>query len=209
MDMLDDFFGRNGFSVIFPEKKSLSELISIIRNAKEIATLSGSVQHNMLFAEDGAKQIVIEKTAVTVDFVRDITRMKNLDTTYIDANLMVYPVNVGYGPFLMCYSGNLQRFAEDNGFIPADPRFESPERMRKILRQYFKVYDKIYHYKWYMEDWEVKHFSNTIWEAVNEGYDYFENYLNGQQPFLPEHYFNYHYWKRIIRGFIKPHRKNL
>ena len=203
MDMLDEFFQKNGYQVVFPEQKSLSELICIIRNADTVATLSGSIQHNMLFAMDKAKQIVLEKTAVTVDFVCDLNRIKDFETTYVDANLCVYPVNIGYGPFIMRYSGMLQKFAEENGFLPADPEFESKKRMKKILQNYLKTYQNVYRKKWYMEDWEAKQFALTIWEAVNEGYDYYEPYLSGREPLSLREYLNSRFVKRVTNKLRK------
>ena len=199
MDVLDDFFQKNGYKVVFPEKESLSDLIRILCNAETVATLSGSIQHNLLFAGDTLEQIVLEKTAVTVDFVRDITRLKGFKTTLIDANICVYPVNIGFGPFIMCYSGMLQKFAEAKGYLPADPGFENKKRMKKILCMYFKAYKDAYQKKWYMEEWEAKDFALTIREAVNDGYTYFEPYLSGKKPFLITDYFNLRFIKRLIR----------
>ena len=199
MDMLDEFFGKNGYKVVFPEQESLSDLITMVRNADTVATLSGSIQHNLLFAEDGLKQIVLEKTVVTVDFVRDITRFKNFDTTYIDANICVYPVNIGFGPFIMRYSGMLQKFAEAHGYLPADPIFESSKRMKKILCMYFKAYSNAYQKKWYMEEWEAKDFALAIREAVNDGFSYYEPYLSGRRPFLFRDYLSLRLLKRLLR----------
>lgn len=198
MDMLDEFFQKNGYQVVFPEQKSLSDLIRIIRNADMVATLSGSIQHNMLFALDNAKQIVLEKTAVTVDFVCDLNRIKDFDTTYIDANLCVYPVNIGYGPFIMRYSGMLQKFAETNGYLPADPEFESKQRMKKILQNYLQTYQDVYQKKWYMERWEAKQFALTIWEAVNDGYSYYEPYLSGRKPLFACDYLKPRLLNRVV-----------
>ena len=203
MDMLDEFFQKNGYKVVFPEKESLTDLICILCNADIVATLSGSIQHNMLFARDNTKQIVIEKTAVTVDFVCDINRAKDFDTIYIDANLCIYPVSIGYGPFIMCYSGKLQKFAESYGYLPADGKYENKKRMKKILRGYFKAYSKAYMKKWYMERWEAKQFSLTIWEAVNEGYLYFEPYLSGREPLFIREYLSPHYLRRAIILLLK------
>lgn len=199
MDMLDEFFGKNGYKVVFPEKESLSDLICILRSVKTVATLSGSIQHNLLFAKDELEQIVIEKTVVTVDFVRDITRFKKFNTTYIDANICIYPVNLGFGPFIMRYSGMLQKFAEAHGYLPADSIFESKKRMKKILKKYFKVYSNAYQKKWYMEEWEAKDFALAIREAVNDGYSYFEPYLSGKKPVLLKDYLSLRFLKRLIR----------
>lgn len=199
MDMLDDFFGKNGYRIVFPEQESLSDLICILRNAKIVSTLSGSIQHNLLFAKDELEQIVIEKTVVTVDFVRDITRFKYFNTTYIDANICVYPVNIGFGPFIMCYSGMLQKFAEAHGYFQADPEFESKKRMKKILRMYLKTYSNTYQKKWYLERWEAKDFALAIWEAVNDGYSYYEPYLSGRQPIFGKDCLSLRFLKRFIR----------
>ena len=203
MDMLDEFFQKNGYQVVFPEQEALSDLIQIIRNADTVATLSGSIQHNMLFASDSAKQIVLEKTAVTVDFVCDISRIKDFDTTYIDANLCVYPVSIGYGPYIMCYSGMLQKFSEKNGYLSADPEYESKKRMKRILKSYMKAYADAYQKKWYMERWEAKQFALTTWEAVNEGYDYYEPYLSGREPLFLHDCLNSHFLKRVMNKLRK------
>ena len=199
MDMLDDFFETNGYQIVFPEKESLFDLIRIIRNADIVATLSGSIQHNLLFAVDSLKQIVIEKTAVTVDFVRDINRIKGFDTTYIDANLCVYPVNIGYGPFIMRYNGMLQKYAEKNRYLPPKGNYESKNRMKKILQMYFKEYEKVYHKKWYMEEWEAKDFALTIREAVNDGFTCYEPYLSGRKPLFARDYFSLHFIRSLFR----------
>lgn len=203
MDMLDDFFQKNGYQIVFPEKESLSDLIRIIRSADLVATLSGSIQHNLLFAEDSLQQIVIEKTAVTVDFVCDLSRIKDFDTTYIDANLCVYPVNIGYGPFIMRYSGMLQKFAERNDYLPPEAFYESKKRMKKILQMYIKAYVDAYQKKWYMEEWEAKDFALTIREAVNDGYVYYEPYLSGIKPLFFRDYLDLRLLKRVVNKLKK------
>lgn len=47
MDALDHFFRKNGFSVLAPEKMSLSQMIFTIRNAETVATISGTLPHNI------------------------------------------------------------------------------------------------------------------------------------------------------------------
>lgn len=201
MDMLDDFFSRNGFEVFYPEHHSLSNLVYVMQHAEVIATLSGSVQHNMMFAPDGVKHIIIEKTVVTVDFQVTINQMKQFDVTYIDANLPIYPVSIGYGPYIMRYSGLLRKFAEDHGYQPADPSFEDEKRMRQIFRKYMKAYRGEYQYQWYLANWEQQ-FIAAIREGYEEGLDYFRPYLTREKPFAFYQYFLPHYWKRFARRML-------
>ncbi len=202
MDMLDEFFGKNGYQVVYPEHFSLSDLVCLMRHAKTIASLSGSVQHNMMFAPKGIEHIIIEKTIVTVDFQIPINLMKEFDATYIDANLPIYPVSIGYGPYIMRYSGWLQKFAEDNGYLAADPSFEDPKRMKKILSKYMKAYEKEYQYQWFLMDWEQQ-FIASIREGYEEGFEYFKPYLTRKKPFCIRQYFEFHYWKQFAKRILR------
>ena len=201
MDMLDEFFEKNGYKIVYPEHHSLANLIYLMKNAEEIATLSGSVQHNMMFAPDRKKHIIIEKTVVTVDFQIDINLMKDFDVTYIDANLPIYPISIGYGPYIMYYSGMLRKFAEERGYLPADPSFEDKNRMKKIFSKYMKAYREEYQYQWFLADWEEQ-FISSIREGYLEGFEYFKEYLTRQKPYKVSHYFELHYWKNFVRKMI-------
>ena len=203
-DMLDDFFLKNDYAVIYPEKISLSYLIYILQNADVIATMSGSVQHNLLFAPDRKKEIILEKTVVTVDFTIDINIMKKFETIYIDSNMCIYPVNIGYGPYIYTYHGYLEEFALKYGLKPVEAFYENPARMKKILKKYMKIYRKEYGYKWYINDWELQ-FIDSIKQACDEGYQYFEVYLSREKPFLFQHYFMFHYWKQFISHVLHVH----
>ena len=55
LDLLDNYFQNNGYKVLHPEKMTLSELLFYMKKADEIAMISGSVHHNILFAEDEKK----------------------------------------------------------------------------------------------------------------------------------------------------------
>lgn len=55
LESIDDFYHKNGYMVLSPEKITLSQIIYYVRNAKICASLSGSLPHNMLFASDDQK----------------------------------------------------------------------------------------------------------------------------------------------------------
>ena len=201
LDMLDDYFKKNGYEVIYPEQHSLSYLICMIRNADVVATNSGSIQHNMLFAQDNKKHIVIERTVVTVDFTVDINRMRNLDVIYIDANLPIYSVSIGYGPFIMFNSKMLQKFTQDYQYVPVDTAYTEKKRMKKIFFKYMKSYRQEYQYQWYMADWEQP-FIAAIREGYEEGFEYYKDLIMTEKAFLPHHYFEIRFWKRKGRRMM-------
>ena len=103
LDSLDDYFQRNGFQILAPEKVPLSQMVFYLRNAKEIASMSGSTPHNMLFANNGQKLTIIERLVMNDDHQVCINRMRQLDVTPIDASFHLYPVDF-CGPYFLGYN---------------------------------------------------------------------------------------------------------
>lgn len=202
LEMLDDYFERNGYKVVSPEKMSLSHLIFLLQNAEIIASLSGSLPHNLLFGEDGKNLIIIERNVLNNEIQVDINKMKSLHVTYVDANIPIYSINLGWGPFIMSYDGMLAKFSQDNHYIEPDNRFLSKKYMKSLFVRYMKSYMREYHYQWFMEDWAEK-YVGYIREGYKAGYDYYKEYLSGEKPFLLRHYFQKHYMKRIIKKFLR------
>ncbi len=52
-----------------------------------------------------------------------------------------------------------------------------------------------------MEPWYPE-IADSLYEAYEDNYPYFQEYLDGNKPFLPEHYFQIHYWKQFIKRLI-------
>ncbi|MBO7254515.1 MAG: glycosyltransferase family 61 protein [Clostridia bacterium] len=200
-EVLDDFFEKNGYEVISPEKMTLSEMIFCIRNAEVCATLSGSLPHNLLFAQDGKKLIIVERCVLNNEIQVDVNRMKNLNVTYIDANFPIYTVNMS-GPFIMAYNDKLQKFAKDNHMLPPDSKFLTSKHLNLCFKKYMENYRKEYNYRWYMDDWYVS-YADYLWEAYKDGYKQFQDFLSGERPFKINHYFSWRYMKRFIRRALK------
>ena len=200
--MLDNFFINNNYKIVSPEKISLSELIFLIRNAKECASISGSLPHNMLFGTDGQRLTIIERNILNNEIQTNINNIKKLHTTYVDANLGIYTVNLGFGPFFLCYKGLLEKYAIDNNLNPPDPQYISDKYIKKCFQQYMKIYKKIYHYEWFMFDWSVQ-FTDYQREAYLDSLNYVGDYIRGTKPFKLSHYFQLHYIKQIIKSIIR------
>lgn len=200
-DMLDAFFAQNGYQTLYPEKVPLGQMIHYIRNSKVVASLSGSLPHNMFFARNGQTVEIIERCTINDDNQVDVNRIRELHVVPIDANIPVYPINF-VGPFIMGYTPEMQRFAEDNGYTAPDAKFLTEKHYKKCFVQYMKAYKDLYRYNWFMYDW-YDQFADTMIEAFQAGHEFFGDYLDGKRPFLWHHYFELHYFKQFVKRLLK------
>lgn len=115
-------FADNGYQIISPEKHSLVEQIAMIRQAKEIACVAGTLPHNMIFAKDGAKLTIIRKTNKPNYRQTDVNYIRKLKVTQVDAHIS--PMAVGAsGPFILDINENFKAFFLDRGMEIKDSRF--------------------------------------------------------------------------------------
>ena len=202
-EALDNFFQRNGYAVLHPENLSLSRMIYLIRNAEVVATLSGSAQHNMLFAQNGQKHLILERFVINVDYQVSINQMRSLDVTPIDANFHLYTVDT-VGPLMLGCNHILEQYISDNGLQPPDEIYRSKKYRDKCFKAYMASYQDNYRYRWHMEPW-YPIIADSLYEAYEDNYPYFKEYLDGNRPFLKEHYFQIHYWKQFIKRLLHYH----
>lgn len=202
MDMLDSYFGNNGFKIVSPEKISLSQMIYLIRNAEVCANASGTLQHNMLFAKDDQTLLLIEKQPYTNDYSIDINRAKNLNVIYIDANLSIYPVDFGAGPFVLMYNKYLEQFTIDNSYCQPHSNYLHQRYKNKIFKQYMKTYVDYYGYQWIMKE-EYYECVDYLYEAYLEALDTYNDYIRIKKPFKFVQIFDIRYIKGIIKRIIQ------
>ena len=201
LEIIDNYFQKNGYTILYPEKTSLSKLIVYIKSAEEIAMFSGSVHHNILFADDAKKIILIERNVINNEIQVDINRMKNLSVDYIDANMPIYTVNLGAGPFIMAYNKHLEQYTSSKKFVAPDSKYYSQKYIKKMFKGYMNSYTKAYGFQWYMDDWYIK-YTNTFREGYNESFQYFGDFLTGRKPFRLKHYLGFHFWNFKLQKLI-------
>ena len=201
LEVLDDFYEKNGYTILYPEKVPLDEMIHYIRNSKVVATLSGSLPHNMLFASNGQQLEILERCVLNNDFQTNVNRMRQLQVAYIDANIPVYTVDM-VGPFIMGYNDCMERFAEDKGYAPPKAEYTTKQYLKQCFVSYMKSYQDLYRYNWFMDDWYAEH-ADYLYEAYQAGHEYFGDWLDGKRPFLWHHYFELHYFKQFIKRLLK------
>jgi len=201
LDFIDHFYEKNGYAVLAPEKLPLSQTIYYIRNAADIASISGSTPHNMLFARTGQGLTMVERLVMNDDFQISINRIRQLDVTHLDANFHLYSVD-WCGPYILGCNHILERYIWDKGMVMPDDYYVSAKYRDLCIKQYMRSYQDNYRYRWFMEDWYPT-ISDTIWEAYQDSYPYFQEYLDGNKPFLRQHYFQWHYFKQFIKRLIR------
>ena len=201
LEAFDDFYSRNGYAVLAPEKIPLGQMIYLIRSASEIASMSGSTPHNMLFASSGQKLTILERLVTNDDHQVCINQMRQLTVTPIDANFQLYTVDF-CGPYMLGCNHIFQQYVEDLGMTPPSKRFSSKEYRDTCFKQYMRSYHSNYQYRWFMEDWYAE-IADSLYEAYTDNYPYFKEYLDGERPFLRQHYFQPHYWKQFVIRILK------
>jgi len=200
--MLDNYFLNNGYRVVYPEELSLSELILLLRNCKECASISGTLPHNLLFAPDGLKLTIVERNVMNNEIQLDINKLKGLDVTYVDANIALYPVAIGYGPFILAYNDKLEAYTKDRDYQAPDSQYLNKAYMKRCFKAYMNEYRKTYRYQWYMAEWMVP-YTDYLFEAYEDGMKYYGEYMRGGTPFRFYHYFIPHYWKQFVKRIVK------
>lgn len=201
LDSLDDYFRRNGFQILAPEKLPLDQMIYYLRNAREIASMSGSTPHNMLFAGNGQKLILIERLVMNNDFQVCINKMRQLDVVPIDASFHLYPVDF-CGPYFLGYNYILERYTRDHDMVAPQEMYTSEKYRDRCFKQYMRSYHDNYRFRWFMQDWYTE-ISDSIWEAYQDNYPIFREYLDGNKPFLKEQYFQWHYIKQAVKRLLR------
>lgn len=140
---IEKAFNEAGFVSISPEKCSLDDQISLIRKCKYFAGVSGTITHNLLFAKENQKAIIINKTYIINVMQYDINKMKGLDITYVDAFVSPFPVSLGVGPFMLECNKNFSGLMK-NYFEVTPKELDESEKKDKIQR-YFRSFSEKYY----------------------------------------------------------------
>ena len=92
----------------------------------------------------------------------------------------------------------------DHGMVAPQEQFTSESYRDRCFKQYMRSYHDNYRYRWFMEDWYAE-ITDSIWEAYQDNYPLFRDYLDGNKPFLREQNFQWHYIKQSIKRLLRRH----
>jgi hypothetical protein len=116
---IESLFKTAGFLVLVPEKLSIVEQIFYIRNCKIMASMSGTIPHNSVFAKDGMKLIILNRTPIINPPQLRINQLSNTNWVYVDVytkRMEKNPADYGEGPIQIEITNQLIRYLEDNKF---------------------------------------------------------------------------------------------
>lgn len=89
-ELIEKIFRMNGYMVVSPEKESIEKQIALMKSCKIFASIEGTLAHNIVFAQEGTKQIILRKRLSINCRQPLINKCMGINATYI---------NVGYRPF--------------------------------------------------------------------------------------------------------------
>ena len=163
---MENHFRKNGYMVVYPEQIPLKDLISLMNRSEEIVTFSGSVAHNLLFAPAGSKVTVIEKFPYVNYFQTAVDISRRLDVAYVDANAFVRPVDVGLGPFIICFNRYFSAYCQSRGLsVPEETAVG--RQSEKRLHRFLLIHNREYGSGWRMPGW-LGEFDDLMEEAFSD-----------------------------------------
>lgn len=134
LDLLDHYFTKNGYSVLYPETLPLQELIQQLHGAEICAAESGTLPHNFLFCEDGKRVEIIERQTTVNEIQANLDQIREFKLTYVDAHFTVYPTLAGWGPYFFAYNSQFERFTRGRGYLPPDDYYNSEKYLKHNLK---------------------------------------------------------------------------
>lgn len=142
---IERVFLENGFTIISPEKLSIVEQLSLVRNCKVFASTEGSISHSSIFCKPRTEIILIKKTDYINPYTSFINDMLNLKCTFIRAhNSVLTPQETPWeGPFFL---------------------FKSKELMSFFGKSFFRSY--FMYFSWYEYRWGLLSKSKTLYYKI-------------------------------------------
>lgn len=141
---IEALFAANGYKILSPEQLTLSQQIYYMRNCDYMAAISGSITHNLLFAKEGQKVIILNKMSLMNGYQMVIDNIMDVKISCVDVYVKLFPVCFGLGPFLIAINRNLKKFTEDKGMaIPRNLQLNVAGTIKKYI-WYFAKFARIY-----------------------------------------------------------------
>jgi len=132
---IEEVFRKLGFKIYSPEKLTLDEQLSLLRNCKRFACTEGSIAHNVIFCNDEVNIDIIRKVNGLISYQFTLMDIRNVHATYIDTGLTPWYVFAFWsGPFLLCVRDNLINFAHDFSGLKLKPHLS-----KSALLNYFRL----------------------------------------------------------------------
>ena len=111
---IEKIFNDNQYESVHLEKMTLKEQIAILNSAQDIACISGTLPHNLLFVRNHAKVTILNKTYKMNMHQFLINQICSSEISFVDVNLSPTPVLYGMGPFIIMVTDCFKDYCKDN-----------------------------------------------------------------------------------------------
>jgi len=198
IDDVDRFFAANGYDVISPERMTLDELVMVLAEACTVASVSGSLAHNFVFADPGTEFVVVERTAAVNDYQVALGLAKGIEQTFVDAFRLPWPARATGNVFLYGDTECLRLFAAERGMTKPLFRLSPGAEVRCFARRFRREYG----YDMSLREYELN-VAPAVAEAVMESAEYYRPWLDGRCALFPTDYLGLRFWLRRIKKLMR------
>lgn len=200
IEIIDNFFENNGYSVISPEKISLKEFIHIMNNCINFSCIQGTLPHNLLFTKNNVNVIIIERSPYINSTQNEINMMKTANVSFVDANCYIFPTHTCFGPFVYIYNKYLEKFAKDTGMKLPNYQYTIEEYRNNVIMEYLKKYCLP------VQPWGEEYKTEYVLEAGNECiHELYPDFQFDAYQSLSEFMKEYKIRKRVMNYLIEYH----
>ena len=105
-----EIFEKNGYHVLYPEELSFEEQIWYYKNCKEIVTTNGTVSHNVVYANEGVRLVLLKRFDDTNLHQLAINQINNVEFIEVDC----FEKGSERDRCLMIQTKDLEKFCEEN-----------------------------------------------------------------------------------------------
>ena len=148
-ERIEKLFRENGFTVLSPERLTVREQVFYFSTCKEIASLSGTIGHQIVFSEPGNQYYNLNRCCLLNYAQLAVNQMSSAEITYIDVYAKETLKKPQYWPVWVEANHNLSRFFRDRSFPVTD--------YKPIEAAVFKLVDFI-HFKYLFLRLRIKAF---------------------------------------------------
>ena len=147
---IETLFRENGFSVLAPEKLTFTEQVYYFSTAKEIASISGTISHNIIFCEEGTEVIILNRCSLPNIAQFSVNQMSKAKVTYVDCYAKETMRSCRYWPVWVEVNDNLTRCLRERGYRVEEKTLSSKIKVKirnymlyKTLELKLKVKERI------------------------------------------------------------------
>ena len=139
---IESVFRKMGYKIVAPEKMSVLDTLSLIKNCESFASTEGSISHNILFCRPNTEVQIVRKVDYVNSWQLVVNQVADVNITYIDAHRSIISTGC-LGPFYMCVTKEFEKYVGCS--ILHFPYFMKPSfwwyllQNRKITKRILKL----------------------------------------------------------------------